>query len=417
MDKITAALVGGLFDEGGFSAFARPVLFGTAGDTVRDELPETVDACYFVHDDREPALAGAESIALEQGNRFAALRTLPESEQVLVIAAPFVLPEDDALTHLTETHVTTGYGVSVLVAEQQGFDAEGQPIPRDAHCLAAMFTYEMLQKALAAGVDTLDALVEAAVAAGAQKGVAVTNEIVEICDGGSAYIAFRAMVNRVNFTLIDKGVQIFDPANTYIAPDAEIEAGVTILPGCHIRPGCKVGAGAVIGPNSILEKAEIGAGTTVNNSQVYESKIGAHTTVGPFAYVRPQCVVGDGCRIGDFVELKKSTIGNGTKVSHLTYIGDATVGERVNFGCGTVVVNYDGYHKYQTVIGDDCFIGCNTNLVSPVTLGDRVFTAAGATITKDVPAGALAVARARQTTLEGWNDRRREMHEKEQNKK
>ncbi|HIY13246.1 MAG TPA: bifunctional UDP-N-acetylglucosamine diphosphorylase/glucosamine-1-phosphate N-acetyltransferase GlmU [Candidatus Agathobaculum merdipullorum] len=417
MDKITAALVGGLFDEGGFSAFARPVLFGTAGDTVRDELPETVDACYFVHDDREPALAGAESIALEQGNRFAALRTLPESEQVLVIAAPFVLPEDDALTHLTETHVTTGYGVSVLVAEQQGFDAEGQPIPRDAHCLAAMFTYEMLQKALAAGGDTLDALVEAAVAAGAQKGVAVTNEIVEICDGGSAYIAFRAMVNRVNFTLIDKGVQIFDPANTYIAPDAEIEAGVTILPGCHIRPGCKVGAGAVIGPNSILEKAEIGAGTTVNNSQVYESKIGAHTTVGPFAYVRPQCVVGDGCRIGDFVELKKSTIGNGTKVSHLTYIGDATVGERVNFGCGTVVVNYDGYHKYQTVIGDDCFIGCNTNLVSPVTLGDRVFTAAGATITKDVPAGALAVARARQTTLEGWNDRRREMHEKEQNKK
>ena len=413
MDKITAALVGGLFDEGGFSAFARPVLFGTAGDTVRDELPETVDACYFVHDDREPALAGAESIALEQGNRFAALRTLPESEQVLVIAAPFVLPEDDALTHLTETHVTTGYGVSVLVAEQQGFDAEGQPIPRDAHCLAAMFTYEMLQKALAAGGDTLDALVEAAVAAGAQKGVAVTNEIVEICDGGSAYIAFRAMVNRVNFTLIDKGVQIFDPANTYIAPDAEIEAGVTILPGCHIRPGCKVGAGAVIGPNSILEKAEIGAGTTVNNSQVYESKIGAHTTVGPFAYVRPQCVVGDGCRIGDFVELKKSTIGNGTKVSHLTYIGDATVGERVNFGCGTVVVNYDGYHKYQTVIGDDCFIGCNTNLVSPVTLGDRVFTAAGATITKDVPAGALAVARARQTTLEGWNDRRRAMHEKD----
>ena len=417
MDKITAALVGGLFDEGGFSAFARPVLFGTSGDTVRGELPETVDAYYFVHDDREPALAGAESIALEQGNRFAALRTLPESEQVLVIAAPFVLPEDDALTHLTETHVTTGYGVSVLVAEQQGFDAEGQPIPRDAHCLAAMFTYEMLQKALAAGGDTLDALVEAAVAAGAQKGVAVTNEIVEICDGGSAYIAFRAMVNRVNFTLIDKGVQIFDPANTYIAPDAEIEAGVTILPGCHIRPGCKVGAGAVIGPNSILEKAEIGAGTTVNNSQVYESKIGAHTTVGPFAYVRPQCVVGDGCRIGDFVELKKSTIGNGTKVSHLTYIGDATVGERVNFGCGTVVVNYDGYHKYQTVIGDDCFIGCNTNLVSPVTLGDRVFTAAGATITKDVPAGALAVARARQTTLEGWNDRRREMHEKEQNKK
>ena len=113
-------------------------------------------------------------------------------------------------------------------------------------------------------------------------------------------------------------MQIFDLTSTYIAPDADIAPGATILPGCHIRPAAKVGAGAVIGPNTILEKAEIGAGTTVNNSQVYESTVGSNTTVGPFAYIRPQSVVGDGCRIGDFVELKKSTIGNGTKVSHLT---------------------------------------------------------------------------------------------------
>lgn len=416
MNKITAALVGGLFDQSGISAYARPVLFGTAGDAVLSVLPGAVDARYFVHDDREAALEGADSLALTGANRFAALAALPESEQVLVIAAPFALAEEDALCHLLDTQQTAGYGVSVLSGEPQGYDAEGQPVPRDPRCLAAVFTGAVLRQALAAGGGTLDALVEAAVAAGAQKGVAVTNEIVEICDGGSAYLAFRAMVSRINFALIHKGVQIFDPENTYIAPDAQIEAGATILPGCHIRPGCKVGAGAVIGPNSILEKAQIGAGTTVNNSQVYESVIGARTTVGPYAYVRPQCVVGDGCRIGDFVELKKSTIGNGTKVSHLTYIGDASVGERVNFGCGTVVVNYDGYHKFQTVIGDDCFIGCNTNLVAPVTLGDRAFTAAGATVTKDVPDGALAVARARQTTLEGWNDRRRAAHEQEKNK-
>ena len=124
--------------------------------------------------------------------------------------------------------------------------------------------------------------------------------------------------------------------------------------------------------------------------------------------MRPNCKIGDKTRIGDFVELKKANIGNGTKVSHLTYIGDADVGERVNFGCGTVVVNYDGYTKSKTVIGDDCFIGCNTNLVAPVTLGDRVFTAAGTTVTKNVPDGALTVARSRQTNLEGWNDRRRE---------
>ena len=412
MDNMTAALVGGLFDESGISAYARPVLFGTAGDAVRDALPDAVEKCYFVHDDREPALDGAESLALDETNRFASLKALPECGHVLVLAAPFGLAEEDALFHLAETHVTTGYGVSVLAAEQQGFDAEGQPVPRDTHCFAALFTYEMLMKALESGAADLDGLVAAAVAAGAQKGIAVTNKIYAINDGAAAFMAQVTMMQRINFGLIKKGVQIFDPTNTYIAPDADIAPGAVILPGCHIRPGCKVGAGAVIGPNSILEKAEIGAGTTVNSSQVYESKVGEKATVGPFAYIRPQCVVGDGCRIGDFVELKKSTIGNGTKVSHLTYIGDATVGERVNFGCGTVVVNYDGYVKNQTVIGDDSFNGCNTNLVSPVKLGDRVFTAAGTTVTKDVPDGALAVARARQTTLDGWNDRRRAAHEK-----
>ena len=373
MNKVNAVMVGGLFDESGISAFARPVLFGTAGDAMRDALPDAVEACFFAHDDREPAVAGAQDIALDAANRFASLAALPESEHVLVLAAPFALAEEDALFHLAETHLNTGYGVSVLSAEQQGFDAEGQPLPRDSRCYAAMFTWDMLKKALASGADTLDGLVAAAVAAGAQKGIAITNKIYVICDGTAAFMAQVEMMQRVNYSLIKKGVQIFDLTSTYIAPDADIAPGATILPGCHIRPGCKVGAGAVIGPNTILEKAEIGAGTTVNNSQVYESTVGSNTTVGPFAYIRPQSVVGDGCRIGDFVELKKSTIGNGTKVSHLTYIGDATVGERVNFGCGTVVVNYDGYHKYRTEIGDDCFIGCNTNLVAPVRVA--TFTA------------------------------------------
>ena len=183
MNHVTAALVGGLFDEGGFAAWARPVLFGTAGDAVCGLLPDAVDACCFVHDARENALEGAQSIALDPANRFAALKNLPESAHVLVIAAPIALTEADALTHLADTHINTGYGVSVLSAEQQGFDEEGQPIPRDTHILAAMFTWDALMKALDAGADTLDALVRAAVAAGAQKGIAITNEIIEICDG------------------------------------------------------------------------------------------------------------------------------------------------------------------------------------------------------------------------------------------
>ena len=127
---------------------------------------------------------------------------------------------------------------------------------------------------------------------------------------------------------------------------------------------------------------------------------GAH--VGPFAYIRPNCHVGSDVKVGDFVELKNSTIGEGTKISHLTYVGDADVGRKVNFGCGTVLVNYDGNRKYRSTIGDHCFIGCNTNLVSPVHIGDGAYTAAGSTITQDVEPDALAIARARQVAKPGW---------------
>ena len=402
MNKVNAVMVGGLFDENGISAFARPVLFGTAGDAMRDALPDAVEACFFAHDDREPAVAGAQDIALDAANRFASLAALPESEHVLVLAAPFALAEEDALFHLAETHLNTGYGVSVLSAEQQGFDAEGQPLPRDSRCYAAMFTWDMLKKALASGADTLDGLVAAAVAAGAQKGIAITNKIYVICDGTAAFMAQVEMMQRVNYGLIKKGVQIFDLTSTYIAPDADIAPGATILPGCHIRPGCKVGAGAVIGPNTILEKAEIGAGTTVNNSQVYESKVGEKVTVGPFAYIRPQCVVGDGCRIGDFVELKKSTIGNGTKVPHLSYVGDAQLGDHTNIGGGTITANYDGVHKNRTTIGSGCHVGAGNLFVAPVEVGDNVTTGAGSVVRHAVPSDTMVYSENTQHNVEGW---------------
>ena len=250
----------------------------------------------------------------------------------------------------------------------------------------------MLKKALASGADTLDGLVAAAVAAGAQKGIAITNKIYVICDGTAAFMAQVEMMQRVNYSLIKKGVQIFDLTSTYIAPDADIAPGATILPGCHIRPGCKVGAGAVIGPNTILEKAEIGAGTTVNNSQVYESTVGSNTTVGPFAYLRPHTKVGAGCKVGDFVEMKNSSFGDGSKAAHLTYVGDADVGSGVNFGCGVVTVNYDGKNKYRTIIKDDAFIGSNYNLIAPGTIGANAMLAAGSTITDPVAGGGMGSA-------------------------
>jgi len=205
--------------------------------------------------------------------------------------------------------------------------------------------------------------------------------------------------------LARQGVAIIDPANTYVDPTCTVASGVTLLPGTILRGDTRIAAGCEIGPNTMIRDSVIGEHTTVNASQVNESTVGAYTTVGPFAYVRPHCTVGDHCRVGDFVELKNSVLGNGTKVSHLTYVGDSDVGERVNFGCGTVTTNYNGIRKFRCTIGDDVFIGCNTNLVAPVTLGDGCYTAAGTTVTEDVPAGALAVGRARQSNKDGWASR------------
>lgn len=202
-----------------------------------------------------------------------------------------------------------------------------------------------------------------------------------------------------------QGVTLVDPDATYIDPRATIGKGTVVLPGTIIRGASVVGENCELGPNTMIRDCVVGDRTTVNASQINESTVGSDTTVGPFAYVRPKCVVGDHCRIGDFVELKNSVLGEGTKVSHLTYVGDSDVGARVNFGCGTVTTNYNGKKKYRCTVGDDVFLGCNTNLIAPVTVGDGAYTAAGSTITEDVPPGALAVARARQENKPGWAKR------------
>ncbi|MBR2080490.1 MAG: hypothetical protein IKC04_02995 [Oscillospiraceae bacterium] len=202
--------------------------------------------------------------------------------------------------------------------------------------------------------------------------------------------------------LVMQGVEIWDESNTYVAPDVFVGAGTVLLPGTILLRGTVVGCNCVIGPNSYIEHCSIADDTTVKSSQLYDSSVGAGTTVGPFAYLRPNSVIGANCRVGDFVEVKNSNIGDGTKISHLTYVGDSDVGRNVNFGCGTVTVNYDRAQKSRTVIGDDCFIGCNSNLVAPVKLGDGAYTAAGSTITDDVPPMALAIARERQTVKKDW---------------
>ncbi len=207
--------------------------------------------------------------------------------------------------------------------------------------------------------------------------------------------------------LIAKGVRIMDPANTYIGPAVTVGEGTTLLPGTTLYGRTAVGRDCVLGPNTLVRDCEIGDSVTVNASQLNESVVEDEVVIGPFAYIRPHCHLKRKAKIGDFVELKNSIIGEGTKINHLTYVGDTDAGAHINFGCGTVTVNYDGAKKFRTTIGDGAFIGCNTNLVAPVTIGEGAYTAAGSTITEDVPPDSLAIARERQSVKKNWVKRRR----------
>ena len=197
---------------------------------------------------------------------------------------------------------------------------------------------------------------------------------------------------------------IIDSRTVQIAPDVQIAPGAVILAGTILRGHTIIGAGCIIGPNTLIEDSIVDEGTTVNASQVYGSHLGPHNNIGPFTHVRVNTVTDYGVHLGAYVETKNSNFARGNTVSHLTYIGDSDVGKYCNFGCGTVTCNYDGEGKYHTTIGDYAFIGCTTNLVAPVTVGDHAFTAAGSTIGHDVPAGALSIERAKQTEIDNWGE-------------
>ena len=198
------------------------------------------------------------------------------------------------------------------------------------------------------------------------------------------------------------GVSIPCTESVIIDPDATVGADTVILPGTIIKEGCTIGEDCVIGPNTVLYKTKVGDGATLNAVQAEEAEVKDNANLGPFVHLRPNTVIGEHVHCGNFVEVKNSVIDHHTSVSHLTYVGDSDVGSGVNFGCGVVTVNFNGKTKNRCRIGNDAFIGCNTNLIAPVTVGDRAYTAAGSTITEDVPSDALSIARERQTNKEDW---------------
>jgi len=209
-----------------------------------------------------------------------------------------------------------------------------------------------------------------------------------------------------NLKHLSKGVRFFDLKAAYIDEYVVIGQGTVIYPGVILEGKTEIGENCIIGHNTRIVNSRIGNETEIQSSVVLESQVGNNTKVGPFAYLRPNTKLGDNVKVGDFVEVKNSTIGNGTKASHLSYIGDSDVGEKVNIGCGVVFVNYDGKNKHRSIIKDGSFIGCNANIVSPVTVEEGSYIAAGTTVTKNVPEGALCVGRAKEKIIEGWVQRR-----------
>lgn len=217
----------------------------------------------------------------------------------------------------------------------------------------------------------------------------------------------KILRRRKNEALMAEGVTLMDPETTYVDVDVVVGRDTVIYPGTWLEGRTIIGEGCEIGPNSRFQNVKIGAHVTAHFCYAHECEIADGVTLGPYVHIRPDTKLAAGVKIGNFVEVKNSMVGEGTKLPHLSYIGDSDIGAGVNMGCGTITVNYDGKKKFRTTVGDGAFVGCNSNLVAPVRVGDNAYVGAGSTITKDIPEGDLAIARAHQKNITGWADKRR----------
>lgn len=220
--------------------------------------------------------------------------------------------------------------------------------------------------------------------------------------------ADKILRQRKNIALMESGVTIIDPASTFIDCDVEIGQDTVIYPNTYLEGNTKIGENCTLGPNSRFENMIVGDNVQAQFCYCHDAEICNNVILGPYVHIRPGSKISDKVKIGNFVEVKNSNIGEGSKLPHLQYIGDTDMGAGCNMGCGTITVNYDGKKKHRTTIGDNVFVGCNSNLIAPVTLEDGAYIAAGSTINKTVPKDNLAIARSRQTNIADWNDKRKQ---------
>jgi bifunctional UDP-N-acetylglucosamine pyrophosphorylase/glucosamine-1-phosphate N-acetyltransferase len=373
-----------------------------------------------------------------------ALDTVPDLEgTVVVVPGDAPLLTGATLQSLVDAHVGTGAATTLLTAKVADPTGYGRVV-RDEHGVVAVVEHKDADegtrgidevatsvyafaagplRAALAGLDTDNAQGELyltdVVGAHRAEGRTVSamvaadpHETLGCNDRAQLADLARTLRDRIVLRHMKAGVAVVDPQTTWVDVDVVLEPDCTVKPGTQLHGHTVVRRGATVGPDTTLTDTEVGEGASVSRTESVGAVIGPDATVGPFSYLRPGTVLGRGAKVGAYVEVKASTIGAGSKVPHLSYVGDATIGERSNIGAGTIVVNYDGVAKHRTVVGDDVRVGSNNSLVAPVTVHDGAYTAAGSAVTEDVPPGALAVGRARQTTVEGWVARKRPAKEK-----
>ncbi|QOV37839.1 bifunctional UDP-N-acetylglucosamine diphosphorylase/glucosamine-1-phosphate N-acetyltransferase GlmU [Streptomyces ferrugineus] len=359
---------------------------------------------------------------------------------VVVVCGDTPLLTGETLTRLAATHSSDGNAVTVLTAEvpdATGYGrivrdgasgavtaivehkdaSESQRAIREINSGVFAFDGRLLADALgkvrtdnSQGEEYLTDVLGILREAGHRVGASVAadhREIAGINNRVQLAEARRILNDRLLTAAMLAGVTVVDPATTWVDVTVTFEQDAVVQPGTQLRGSTHVGAGAEVGPNSRLTDTRVGAGARVDNTVADSSVVGAQASVGPFAYLRPGTRLGAKGKIGTYVETKNASIGEGTKIPHLSYVGDATIGEYSNIGAASVFVNYDGQDKHHTTVGSHCRTGSDNMFVAPVTVGDGAYTAAGSVITKDVPPGSLAVARGQQRNIEGWVARKR----------
>lgn len=413
------------------------VVVGHARERVAAHLAEIAPAALTAVQGEQNGTGHAVRVALAELGGAGEL-----SGTVLVTCGDTPLLTAATLAELTRVHTAEGNAVTVLTAEvpdptgygrivredgaaggavtaivEQRDATEEQRAIREINSGVFAFDARLLAEALgqlstdnSQGEEYLTDVLGILRAAGHRAGAARAADHAEIA-GINNRVQLAAARRLLNDRLLERamlaGVTVVDPATTFIDATVTFEPDAVIHPGTQLLGTTHIGGGAEIGPNTRLAHTSVGEGATVNNTVADSARIGDGASVGPYAYLRPGTVLGRSAKAGTFVEMKNSTVGEGTKVPHLSYVGDATIGDFTNIGAASVFVNYDGESKHHTTIGSYCKTGSDNMFVAPVTVGDGAYTAAGSVITKDVPPGSLAVARGQQRNVEGWVARRR----------